>query len=180
MEFSIGVTAEQAKALELNDENFICPPCQGILTCHQINQSIFQLPLGISCPSPKRTTTSETSTPLKRKHTDETFSNLISPNHATKHLKPNIILERIIVPIDVKVVPLEFEYQTLPSFLRNHQLLVLFPNVRIMQNTIGFTVHLRAFVVIPMKRSKMFNKAKEKYKKHLYSRSCFESDFLIN
>ncbi len=36
MDFSIGVTAEEVKTLELNDEHFICPPCQGILICYKI------------------------------------------------------------------------------------------------------------------------------------------------
>jgi hypothetical protein len=35
MDFSIGVSAEEAKALEINDDKFICPPCRGNLICYK-------------------------------------------------------------------------------------------------------------------------------------------------
>jgi hypothetical protein len=31
MDFSIGVSREEAKALEINGDQFICPSCQGIV-----------------------------------------------------------------------------------------------------------------------------------------------------
>ena len=37
--FSIGVTAEEVKALELNDEQFTCPACRGILIYYKTSST---------------------------------------------------------------------------------------------------------------------------------------------
>jgi hypothetical protein len=37
MDFSIGVTKEQAKAIDINGDQFICPSCQGIVLFYNEN-----------------------------------------------------------------------------------------------------------------------------------------------
>jgi hypothetical protein len=120
-EFSIGVTAQEAKTLELNDEQFVCPACRGILIYYKIicissSCSLIFL-LGISYSPKKQVNLSEESTPLKRKHSDETLPQKFSPNQATKHLKPSIILKRALVPVYIELFLIELKYKTLPFCL---------------------------------------------------------------
>jgi hypothetical protein len=177
--FSIGVTKEQARVLDMNGDQFVCPPCRSMIEVIVLifTKYDFNYYLEVTSDSGiKPGRSSDESIVIKRKRIDgvspsdrrvgERNENVTSSKNLThsepsKRPKTGIFFQRDSLTVNIRISsPM---YKTKFLLFRNHKSIVLYMVVVIGQNPVGFIVPRLVFVVISMIHFKLFNVAKAQY-----------------
>lgn len=156
--FSIGMTKEQARSLEMNNDQFVCPPCRSTSGKGEREFSIlFVVYLEGTSNSPiKPARSSDESIVIKRKRIDavdrrENISSSKNLTHSepSKRPKTGIFFQRDSSTVNIHKISFH-EIHVFISSSRNHKFIALSMVVPIGRNPVGFTVRLLVFVVISM------------------------------